>query len=147
MKHGFALVGSGAKIEIVVDGFERPNAEDESDSEWLVASVFIQLGAVTGLYAMNLTVSDIEILLGELRQVYHELSGEASFNPDEQGLTLAITCGTGGQVSVAGTARVPGAKRILLDFAFETDQSYLGRTLDELQGVAAAYPRKVRSRG
>jgi hypothetical protein len=135
--------GHSGHIKIEVQGYERPEATDDDDANWLVASCNVVVGEFTCILRLSLVTSDFVQFLAQLEKAVGSLSGNATFATLEEGLQVEINFNCAGHADLFGRARsrislVP--KQSELSFSFETDQSFLAQTLRELKGIVAQFP-------
>lgn len=124
-------------------GYENPSAPDVSDANWLKCRVAINIEeAFWANFPASFTTSDFIQFHEELRTVLTKLSGTASFLTDEDALCLSIEIGRTGGALVGGVAQTYGQPQASLSFSFESDQSFLSRTLHDLEAVVIHFPVK-----
>jgi hypothetical protein len=133
----------GQRLAIEVHGYENEAAADVFDANWLRCAVELELGAFRGAAELSLATSDFASWLVELEQSLRQPPGSASFKTLEDGLQLTAHIDDKGRASVAGILRQEAGSGTALQFAFETDQTFLQTTLAELRRVVAAFPEKT----
>jgi hypothetical protein len=139
--------GDGNIIRVEVFGYERPDANDEYDANWLRARVSVSMAEFSAVIRLALVTHDLARFADELEQAVQLLKGTATFSTVEAGLAIEIKFTAAGHAEVFGTARsqtslVPDESA--LSFSFETDQSFLAHTVRELKAIVSRFP--VRSR-
>ena len=139
--------GDGNAIQIEVFGYERPDADDEYDANWLRARCSVTVAEFSAVLSLALVTHDFARFADELEQAVQLLKGTAAFSTAEAGLAVEVKFTTAGHAEVCGSVRsqtsfVPD--RSVLSFSFETDQSYLAHTVRELRAVVSRFP--VRNR-
>ncbi len=60
--------GTEGRLSFEVFGYERPNASDEYDANWLNTRVLIEVAAFSGSFRASLTTYDFERLNAQLRK-------------------------------------------------------------------------------
>jgi hypothetical protein len=143
MTKAVEIQGHGGHIKIEVQGYERPEATDEDDANWLVASCSVVVGEFSCILRLSLVTSDFVQFLAQLEDAVRSLSGNATFISLEEGLQIEIKFNHAGHADLFGRARsrislVPDQSE--LSFSFETDQSFLARTVRELKGIVTQFP-------
>ena len=124
-------------------GYERPDATDEYDANWLRARCSITVAEFSAVLSLALVTHDFARFADELEQAVQLLKGKATFSTAEDGLAVEIRFKTAGHAEVFGSARsqtsfVPDAP--VLSFSFETDQSFLAHTVREVKTVVSQFP-------
>jgi hypothetical protein len=143
-----SINGHGASISIEVSGYERLSAQDVSDANWLKCRVAVNLGCFTGDYPTAFETSDFVRFRDGLKTVLSATSGSASFLTCEEALSCTIEMKKNGTARIKGVAQAHGHTTSVLSFSFESDQSFLAKTLRELESVAEQFPvRQKNSRG
>jgi hypothetical protein len=140
MPKEFAVEGDGGSVAIVVQGYERRDAEDASDANWLTAHVRLKIGPFTAEYGTSITTQALVSLLNGLGRVVEDLSGTTALTTDEDDIAFEVVAAVGGAMRVSGTARRRGLPRVALQFEFQSDQSYLRRTVQQLEDLTAMFP-------
>lgn len=138
------VAGHGSSVTIQVEGFERPEALDESDANWLSATVIARIGTFTANVTASITTSDLARFANALQSTLDNLSGEAVFDPEEEALRIAITFLPNGGARVYGQVRSQRPREACLTFDFDSDQSFLTATLRDLNALATSYPKQFR---
>jgi hypothetical protein len=135
--------GDGNIIQIEVFGYERPDANDEYDANWLRARCSVTVAEFSAVLSLALVTHDFARFADELEQAVQRLKGTAIFSTVEAGLAIEIKFTTAGHAEVFGSARsqtsiVPDVS--VLSFSFETDQSFLAHTVRELKTIVSRFP-------
>lgn len=143
MTNTVQIQGDGNIIQIEVFGYERPDANDEYDANWLRARCSVSVGEFSAVLSLALVTHDFARFAGELEQTVQLLKGTASFSTAEAGLAIEIRFTTAGHAEVFGSARsqrsiVPDVSE--LSFSLETDQSFLAHTVRELKTIVSRFP-------
>lgn len=134
--------GDGNIIQIEVFGYERPDANDEYDANWLRARCSVTVAEFSAVLSLALVAHDFAQFADELEQAVQRLKGTAIFSTVEAGLAIEIKFTTAGHAEVFGSARsqsiVPDVS--VLSFSFETDQSFLAHTVRQLKTIVSRFP-------
>ena len=136
------LDGNGAKIKIDIFGYENPYAEDLSDANWLSCYVKLDIEKFTANFSASFTTSDFVSFYNDLNRIMLDFIGSASFVTDEEKLYLNIEIGKTGRACVKGLAQIHGKPKAALSFSFDTDQSFINKTIHELNAALQNYPVK-----
>ena len=143
MTNTVQIRGDGNVIQIEVFGYERPNANNEDDANWLRARCSVTVAEFSAVLRLALGTHDFARFADELEQAVQLLKGTATFSTAEAGLAVEIKFTTAGHAEVFGSARsqtsfVPDVS--ILSFSFETDQSFLAHTVRELKAIVSRFP-------
>jgi hypothetical protein len=146
MAHKWTLKGDGAELAIWVDSYERPDANDQSDANWLRCRVTGTFGRFTGSGEYSIITSELLEFEGALRAGIERQSTKANFSTTEEGLGWDIEFNSRGQATVSGFLKSNGNPEAKLSFFFQSDQSYLQQTLSELMRVNRQFPIRTAAR-
>jgi len=136
------IKGYNGSVEIEVSRYERPEAKDPSDANWLSTTVDVRVGPFTGHYAATLTTYDFAAFRTELEALLAGKIVKAVFAGDEGWLRLEITIGPCGSGKVNGEASCNQGVKSKLSFSFETDQTFMAETLRSLMIIVKTFPVK-----
>jgi len=133
----------GSVVQIDIFGYERPDAGDEYDANWLKARCSVTLAEFSAVLSLSVLAQDFVRFADELEQAVQSLKGTSTFSTVECGLRMEIKFTTGGHADVFGSVRsqmsfVPDQS--MLSFSFETDQSFLTPTVRELRAIVSRFP-------
>jgi hypothetical protein len=140
MLNSVDIRGQGARVTIVVLGYERPNASNSHDANWLRCRVRLAVGEFSAELEAAFTTYDFVEFESQLHKAFSAVGGKARFLTDERSLKLEIEFKKTGQVTVSGLAQTFGSPRAGLSFSFESDQTFLGQTDDELKAIIRSFP-------
>jgi hypothetical protein len=112
-----------------------PELPVESGYEWLSARVKIDVGAFVGEVSMSLLSSELQRFKEELETVYHKLRGKAELMTIERQLHLLVSVDKTGHVTVEGELMDGAGIGNQLRFSIHFDQTFLWRTLSELDAA------------
>ena len=144
LKNTVRIRGNGGNVvQIDISGYERPDAVDEYDANWLRARCSVALTEFSAVLSLSVLAQDFVRFTDELEQAVQLLKGTATFSTVECGLGIEIKFTTGGHADVFGSVRsqisfVPDQS--VLSFSFETDQSFLTPTVRELKAIISRFP-------
>jgi len=132
--------GTEGRLSFELFGYERPNASDEYDANWLNTRVFIEVGAFSGRFRASLTTYDFERLYAQLREAVERLSGRIEFESAEGDVSFSVEFSARGHAIVSGVLKPEGSEKDALTFKLETDQSSLSETVQQLGVVVRKLP-------
>jgi hypothetical protein len=130
----------GSRLNVDVIRYERPEATDEADANWLVARIEVTNGTFSGTVEDSLTTQDFQEFRGQLVKALDVGDGVAEFRTLEEILEVKVTINRLGQANVSGRLRSLDRPSTELSFAFESDQSFLKRTVLDLDAVTNTFP-------
>ncbi len=135
--------GVGGRVQIEVLNYERPNTTGGSDANWLVCKCGVTVGEFSCDVNLSLMTDDFVRFLGDLDEAQRSLKGTAVFTTLESDFTLEVKFKAAGHADVLGAVQsqlsvVPS--RTKLDFSFESDQSFLSHSVEELRAVIQQFP-------
>jgi hypothetical protein len=134
------IAGQAAHVRIEVLGYENPAAQNASDANWLTCRVVVNVRGFEGRVDAALTTQDFAAFTRSLRVAVDTVRGEALFETDEDALRLNVELRSTGTAAISGYLREPDRPGTSLNFTFESDQSHLRRTVEELDQVNGAFP-------
>ena len=141
MRQEIAISGDGGAVMLFVIGREQDQPQSIDDANWVRVMVSIIVGPFSGEFEAAFGSSDFEAFHQQLANLLAGSSKTAAFRTDEEGLEMDLaTVGMTGAVQVDGMARVHGLPRGALSFSFETDRTYLDKTVRQLARVIHLFP-------
>ncbi len=146
MKGQIRVAGPGAHMDIAVLGYERAERSDV-EPDWLSCEVRCAIGSFGAALSIPLATEDLARFRDSLAVALVRLTGSARMDTIEERVTLAVEMGARGTAAVSGTINNHSGPYASLSFRFETDQSYLGRTLSEIEATLKSFPERLPSRG
>lgn len=135
----------GRRLTIEVHGYESDAPRDWYDANWLKCSAEVEVGRFRGAVDASFTTQDFARFLSELDQVVDGAVSGASFQTMEEALSARVEVDRAGRAIVTGTLREIDVDRSALSFIFESDLSFLRRTLVELRRVVLEFPERAAS--
>jgi hypothetical protein len=88
------------------------------------------------------TTYDLKDFAENLRRALQTSDGTATFETDEEPLSLTIQFAKTGSAKVSGVLRGTDMVTVSLSFAFESDQSFLQETARQLDEICRVFPPK-----
>jgi len=123
-----------------VISYERALSGDYHDDNWLIVTIEVSAGGFSGSAKATIQAAELVSFSEQLHSFYDTLSGTAEFSTLEDQLHLTFTGNRKGGIRLEGTVSdAPGIGNTL-SFSFEFDQTYLQRSLRELEAVLHAFP-------
>lgn len=135
----------GQRLSLQTSGYQRPKATDDYDANWLHSTVSITAGPFAGNFPANLSTYDFAALLARLERQLERLEGHFEFESIERDVILSVEFHRAGNATVSGSLRPGGASPVSLSFEFETDQSALAHTVQQLKQLLRLLPVRVLS--
>jgi len=111
----------------------RPTKGDQHD--WIPARATIIVGGFHGSIDFMLWLADLVRFHQQLKSLYTALRGEAEFTTMEGQVYLKLTFDGLGNMTVRGHLEDQAGMGNKLSFALALDQTYLIKTMDELEGA------------
>jgi hypothetical protein len=108
-----------------------PPAKD-SGYDWVKARTHVAVGAFRSHINMTILASDMRRFRDALEPVYRDLRGVAEFSTIEDQLRFKVEVDKIGHVRVSGYVKDDASFGNRLAFVLSFDQTFLGRTLSEL---------------
>lgn len=136
----FAVNGEGGRLTVEVLGYGNAHPQTVSDANWLETRIELEAGGCTLGIDAALTTQDVKYFLDELEDVVSALEGSASLTTDEESISLRVKVGKSGAAQVSGELKELGTARVKVGFEFDSDQSFLARTLSELRDLQHRCP-------
>lgn len=140
MPSEITIAGDGSRLTLRVEGYERPAADNIDDANWLNCCLTASVGPFRGAVRLAITTHDLREFTRELQAACRHLEGEVALSPSEDQLELRVSFRSRGQASVSGSLREFGPPDARLSFSFDTDQSFLGDSCDELELCLKEFP-------
>ena len=136
----FSVSGFRDGLTVNVLGYENSRPATVSDANWLRAHIQLETRGCVVRVDAALTTQDVKYFLDELEVVHSALDGTASLTTDEEAISLRVKVTKTGAAQISGELKELGSSNFKLEFEFESDQSYLWRTLAGLRGIHQMYP-------
>jgi hypothetical protein len=136
---------NGGEVSISLIDYSNAAATESDDANWLFAEISISAGCFTGSYPANLTTYDFHRFQDSLKQLLAKMCGKVVFSTMEGWLRLEIEMTQRGSATISGEAIAEQAPQISLRFSFESDQSYLQKTLFDVRSAVRNFPIKFPS--
>lgn len=132
---------AGDHISIKAMGRRYPHASDFWDGNWLDTSIEVSIGGFRGDVSAALRSDELSGFRKQLERVNEDLKGSALLTSLEEWLTLQVTVGNFGKLTITGqVGDAPGGGNTLSFTIDGLDQSYLSGVIDALEEIEAHYP-------
>jgi hypothetical protein len=136
------ISGEGSLITLEVHGYERPNAEDIEDANWLLCRVALKVGTFSGEFSTSFLTHELSAFLQAALAILENSEGTALLTHIEDSLRLEVGMDQSGRGKITGQAKVLDVSQTILSFVFNTDQTLLTKTCAGLEAALAQYPEK-----
>ncbi|HZZ75646.1 MAG TPA: hypothetical protein VFE04_06930, partial [Puia sp.] len=118
----------------------RKGLEIELDNNWIITQVTIKGGKFSGQFDAEFLTIDFERFKQELRPLYEDLKGSATFSGIEGYLELKVIGDGLGHFDVAVTACDQPGIGGKLTFIMAFDQTYLTDLISQLDRITKHFP-------
>jgi len=136
----FEVRGDGALIRVSILGYERPDAQDYDDGNWLNATARIAISGFRAEFPYAAYAPDLAGFLDELSALYSSMIGTASYHSLEEDFILGGRIDELGGIEWNCVAHHPHGMGAKLEFRFTSDQSHLPDLISQLTDVLSKYP-------
>jgi hypothetical protein len=137
----FAIGGNDHEfIRIAVLGYECAPSGEYYDDNWLRCEVNVRAGAFRGEFSASLLTFELMDLVDGLGKLHQELNGSYEFQALDGQLQINASCDALGHIHVVCEAWDQAGIGNKIAFNLAVDQTFLGRTLQELAEVVRAFP-------
>ncbi len=130
----------GERVVVEVHRYERDKFDNYYDANWLRASMEIGAGKFVGNVDAAFMTFELLSFAQQLRKVYESLEGVAEFSTMEHQLDLKVTGDGKGHMKVTGQVRDDASFGNRLQFGFDLDQTFIHKSLSELENVISTFP-------
>lgn len=134
------ILGESGRVKIEVVRYENPSAQNPSDANWLMCRAEVHVRRFSGQIDAAFTTQDFATFGTRLRSAVKDLNGVATFETDENALGLAVEFTRTGSARISGILREADRPQTSLTFSFESDQTFLTRTANDLDELMRRFP-------
>jgi hypothetical protein len=141
MANEFAVGGEGCRLVLCVSAYERPEAQDFNDANWLTGEVELEAGTsgpFKATHRVALRADELKRFRDDLVPVVESMTGTATLSHLEEQVGCTIDLDNGRGTLTAFVGEHVGAELTVRDC--KTDQSYMAQTLRELDAVLDEFP-------
>ena len=132
--------GEGALIRLSIFGYERPDATEYWDANWLRSKVLVSISGFRADFPCACHSPELERFRDSLQAMSEALSRSADYSPMEPSLVLRAVIDTNGAIDWECTAEHPLGIGATLRFRFRSDQSYLRELIAQLSAALREFP-------
>jgi hypothetical protein len=137
------IEGTGARLAVRIISYERASATNQSDANWLRCKVEANFGTFSGSAEYAVTTTDLAQFEKSLHEMLDGKIKKAYFSTMEEEIGFEVDLNGRGQSTVSGFLKSPAIPRVKIEFAFQSDQSYLQQTLSALSQVNEQFPKRL----
>lgn len=134
------ILGEAAGVKIEVLRYENRSAQNPSDANWLMCHAEVHVRSFAGRVDVAFTTHDFAAFGKCLRSAVTDLDGTATFETDENALRLVVELSRTGVAHISGALRDVDSPQTYLAFSFESDQTFLGRTANDVDELLRRFP-------
>jgi hypothetical protein len=131
----------GASIVLEVGGYERPDATNDDDAQWLSCRVAVRVEPLNFSYPLALRTGELVAFNAQLLVAARD-SGKAELKTVEGAFAIALHFNRTGQIASVATCRFTSVADVNVSFAFQNDASYMLRTQRQLDQLLQRFPVK-----
>lgn len=124
---------AGGKIILSLTILGKEDSED-----WLKANVDFEQTGFKAEFVFSMMKNDFNPFSEELKVINETLNGEATFSTIEDNVQINITTDGIGHLKISGYLRHPNSWNLILNFEFESDQTFLKGMLQEIENIISA---------
>jgi hypothetical protein len=128
----------------------NPNANDYWDGNWVESEIELDIRPWRATYKANLRTEEFSRFHDQVREMYDGARKEATFEPMEPWLSLALELDTLGHIAIKGDAgpegfgKIFGQVRLNFHLTGDMDQTDLPPLIAKLDELAREFPTKGR---
>jgi len=128
------------RIEVDIMSYERAASGEYSDDNWLSVSITVRVGGFSGRVDAAIVTDELVRFADQLHRLYEALTGSAEFTTLEGQLSLTLSCDALGHITLRGEILDQAGIGNRLSFHLDLDQSFLQKSIGELDAVIRAFP-------
>jgi hypothetical protein len=141
IQDSFAISGdNGIRLTISILGYENEAPQTGSDANWLQAAVQFQSSSFEVQFRVALTTHDLHRFWQDLDNMLSRRETNAVLRTEEENVDLRLAFDKVGGVRVSGQLKDDRSAKLVLQFDFASDQSFLAQTQSHLLGIKQRYP-------
>ena len=135
---------NGSVLSLAVEGYSHPQSEDYWDGNWVKSRINVAVGGFNGDVRGDLRLDEFQHLLDELKILQKTLDRKVIFTTTELWFEFKIEGDNLGHLEFQGTLWGYWNADNLLQFTFQSDQTYLSNPIKQLETVLSHFPIKGR---
>lgn len=136
----FHLLGEETNIEIDVLHRNYPNSSDYWDRNWVSSKLKIEIPGYTVSFVADLRTDELSDFVNKLKIMNKNMKGKAILNNLDGYLEIEGEMNKLGQIIWTAETCYPAGYGAVLNFEFDSDQSYLETIIKELDDILVAFP-------
>lgn len=136
----FEIVDAGDMVRLEPKRLVREGSEIDYDNNWIITTVTVKGGRFSGQFDAEFLTIDFEIFKQELRPLYDNLKGSATFSGLEGQLELKIVGDGIGHFEVSVLACDQPGNGGELSFTMGFDQTSLMEFVHQLDSITKKFP-------
>ncbi len=138
-------IGYSERERLLIEMLSPPTGDCGYD--WISTRVTIDVGGFHGDTQVMITLADMKRFRGQLQNLYTTLAGEAKFTTVEDQILFTLTTDGLGHIGVTGHLMDNAGMGNLLTFSLKLDQTFLQKTLSELEQAIVTAEQSVSEQG
>ena len=138
-------IGYSERERLLIEMLSLPAGDCGYD--WISTRVIIDVGGFHGDTQVMITLTDMKRFRSQLNNLYKTLTGEAEFTTVEDQVRFKLTTDGLGHIGLNGHLMDNAGMGNRLAFSLELDQTFLQKTLSELEQAIVAAEQPVDEQG
>lgn len=139
-KLNVSLLGEKTKIEIEVLERSYPDSTNNWDKNWITSVVHITIPGYVAQFTCELRTDELAEFADELAVMHENLEGTAAFKHIEGAICMKGTIDHLGRILWEAETCYPPGDGAVLQFEFNSDQSYLTSLIRQLHTILSSFP-------
>ena len=127
-------------VNIIVKDHKYHPVDGVDDANWLACELEVSVPPFRGSLNADLTTSDFEMFLQELKEFIKGERREVVFLTLEDNLNIRLIMSSKGDIEVKGVISETGDST-KLHFSFDTDSTFIDKLISELKTIVKRFPR------
>jgi hypothetical protein len=127
-------------VGLELRSLERPASEDYWDANWITANGFVQVRGFKAAIDLTVRTSEIEEFLDSILRVNERAESQAALQSMEDAIEITLQLLPAGQLLIAGRLREARRRGCTLEFAFESDLTFLEASITQLRHCVGEFP-------
>ena len=140
MNASFTIKGDQSILTIEILKRRSNDSNDTFDKNWILTHIELLIPGYKVSFNGDMQTTDIDRFLKETKQIYEKISGNTELTTLENPIHLVGKMTKTGKICWNGKTVYPIGFGAMLEFEFESDQSYLPVLIAELEKVLNVYP-------
>lgn len=137
----FHLLGNEyERVEIEVISRRYPDTTNYWDINWIDSKINVDIPGYVVEFHASLRTDELSDFLNELQLLNKNLKGNATLNNLDKYIHFECEMDRLGKMKWSGETCYPAGFGAVLNFEFNSDQSYLERLIKELEAVLSVFP-------